>query len=70
MVPSQTFIKLTVGFLIKVPLWVPDSFQFVFMTFQNQYDKVNNSIMYFDDTTAFLMRDSTDDVVQKLCRDL
>ena len=32
------------GFLIKVPLWVPDSFQFMFVTFQNQYPKVNNII--------------------------
>ena len=42
----------------------------MFMTFQNQYLKVNNIIMYFDDTTAFVIGDSTDDVVQKLCRDL
>ena len=42
----------------------------MFMTFQNQYRKVNNIIMYFDDAKTFVIGDSTDDVAQKLCRDL
>ena len=48
------------GFL-KVPLWVPDSFQLMLMTFRNQLLH-----MYADDTTAFVIGDCTDDVVRKL----
>lgn len=41
---NQIYIKLSMGFL-KVPLWGPDSFQFMLMTFRNQYRKVNYIFM-------------------------
>ena len=48
---------------LKVPLWVPDSFQFV-----NDFaESVSHGElhMYGDDTTAFVISDCTDDVVRK-----
>ena len=58
------YVKLSMGFL-KVPLWGPDSFQFMLMTFQNEYCKKNYNCI-LTSLTAVVFCDSIDDVVRKV----
>ena len=64
MVLSQSYLKLSMVFP-KVSLLVPDSLQFMLMIFRESisHGKLH---LYADDTTSFVIGDSTDDVVWKL----